>query len=170
VSSHEVRRLDPSPEGTALPYQFPKREQLVADVPTPEVGEHPAARDRPRAVAVVARAADRGPAMSGRCDEILRALRESSPDAYRCLPEITDSWAWRARCPCAPDAGHTMAVIDRGDDAEPELLCRFGCDQAGIRRMLGRPAPAEEERLERGRIFAEELQRHRRWVAGRRAA
>ena len=104
-----------------------------------------------------------------RCDAVLLALRNSYPDAYRTLPEL-DSWAWRARCPCAPDAGFTMVVLDRGDHSEPELLCRFGCDRAGIRRMLDCPTPAEEERLERARIVAEELQRHRRWVAERGAA
>jgi hypothetical protein len=94
-------------------------------------------------------------------------LRQSYDDAYRVIPDA-DRWAWWARCPCY--GGHTMLVMDLGDDRMPGIACRHGCDSGDIRRAFGLYTPEEAERHRRLVIFREEFLRYREWVAARKRA
>jgi hypothetical protein len=104
-----------------------------------------------------------------RCDSLLAALRNHYADAYRVLVEI-DGWGWRARCPCNPSRGFTMVILDRGDHAEPEILCRHGCDPKAIRGELGCPTPAEAEQLDRLAVRPDEPWTRQRWISTADAA
>jgi hypothetical protein len=102
------------------------------------------------------------------CDQLLLRLRSSYEDAYRPIPARED--AWMARCPCAPDAGHTMLVLDHGEGVEPRVACRFNCPVPGIWRMLGFDTPAEIARRDRADVLAEEAIRYLAWLRRRSAS
>jgi hypothetical protein len=146
---------------------------LVAQAPNGALRQHTSSRPRGgtpagRTSSGGTRAGhDDGPGESEQpLDRLLRALRRSYTDAYRLHPSEGGD-AYLARCPCAPDAGHTMVVVDQGQHAEPLIACRFACNVSGITRMLGLDRP---ERIRFVAQFADALVRNQRWVRERRSS
>ncbi len=106
-------------------------------------------------------------------DRILSGMRRLADEyglaepPYTLIPGVDGKPdAWLAVCPAHPAAGKTLLIVDRGDDAEPGLLCRIGCQPVSIRSIL----VPDLERWARAVAISKVLAWHQGYSRARRAA